>query len=202
MDVTDPKSVDTAAAAVRTAVGRLDILVNNAGFAEPVATITEGDPEEWWTTWMINVRGPYLVSRAFLPLMVETEGDAKVVVNVSSVAGIGHFRPGASAYYGTKLALLRFTEFIELEYGAKGIVPIVIHPGGVLTTMAKDLPEEIQKLLIDKPELAGDFIVWLSKDKKEWLSARYVSCNWDVTELEARKEEIVKEDKLKVRMVI
>jgi hypothetical protein len=44
--------------------------------------------------------------------------------------------------------------------------------------------------------------VWLSKEKREWLSGRFVSCNWDVEELEAMREKIVEGDLLKYRMVV
>ena len=54
--------------------------------------------------------------------------------------------------------------------------------------------------LIDTVDLAADSLVWLTEARKEWLSGRYVSANWDVTELEARKDEIVKGDKLKFKM--
>lgn len=68
--------------------------------------------------------------------------------------------------------------------------------------MAKELPEYLHKELVDTPELAGDFIVWLTHERKEWLSGRYVSCTWDVKELEAKKDEIVHGDKLKMRIVV
>jgi len=201
VDVTDATAVGSAAAATRATFGRLDVLVNNAGFSELNRPIVESDAEEWWTTWTVNVRGPYLVTRAFLPLLLESSNGARVIVNVASVAAL-RVRPGASAYFTSKLALLRFNEFIELEYGSKGVVPIAIHPGAIFTDMARRLPEEYHSIFVDTPELAADFIVWLSKDKKAWLSGRYVSCNWDVTELEAKEEEIVEGDKLKVRMVV
>jgi hypothetical protein len=54
----------------------------------------------------------------------------------------------------------------------------------------------------DDEDLAGAFCVWLSREKRGWLSGRYVSCNWDVGELEAKKGEIVERDLLKMRMVI
>jgi hypothetical protein len=54
----------------------------------------------------------------------------------------------------------------------------------------------------DDEDLAGAFCVWLSREKRGWLSGRYVSCNWDVGELEAKKEGIVEGDLLKMRMVI
>jgi hypothetical protein len=54
----------------------------------------------------------------------------------------------------------------------------------------------------DDEGLAGAMCVWLSKERREWLSGRYVSCNWDVGELEGKKEDIVKGDRLKFRMVL
>jgi len=57
-------------------------------------------------------------------------------------------------------------------------------------------------VLNDDVGLCGGFLVWLTKQKREYLSGRYVSVNWDVDELETRKEEIVKDDKLHFRMVV
>jgi hypothetical protein len=57
-------------------------------------------------------------------------------------------------------------------------------------------------VLIDDPGLAGGFLTWLTKEKRVWLSGRYVSVTWDVKELEEQKEEIVAMDKLKMRMVV
>jgi len=54
----------------------------------------------------------------------------------------------------------------------------------------------------DDVGLCGAFLVWLTKEKREWLSGRYVSANWDVEEREGMKEQIVKGDKLKMRMVV
>ena len=57
-------------------------------------------------------------------------------------------------------------------------------------------------MLIDTPELCGGFLVWITKGQRSWLSGRYLSATWDVDELEARQEEIVRGDKLKMRMVV
>lgn len=89
-----------------------------------------------------------------------------------------------------------------MEYGSKGILPIAIHPGGVLTQMATGVPEEYKSLMEDTAELAADFVVWLTKERKEWLSGRYISCKWDAIELEGKKYEIVEGDNLKVRMAV
>lgn len=54
--------------------------------------------------------------------------------------------------------------------------------------------------MVDDIDLCGHFCVWLTKEKREWLSGRYVMANWDVEELEAMKGDIVKHEKLKFTM--
>lgn len=88
------------------------------------------------------------------------------------------------------------------EYGKQGLLAFSLDPGGVVTDMAADLPERILATLVDTPELAANTLVWLTKDRKEWLSGRLMVVNWDVDELGAKKEEVVKGDKLKVRLVV
>ena len=51
------------------------------------------------------------------------------------------------------------------------------------------MPEDKHVALIDTPELAADTLVWMTKERRLWLSGRYVSCTWDMTELEAKKEQ-------------
>ena len=102
----------------------------------------------------------------------------------------------------SKLALSRFTEFLESEYGEHSIIPIAYDPGAVKTEMSDKLPKEANVVFDDTPELSGDTLVWLTKERRPWLSGRYVSCNWDMTELEAKKDEIVRGDKLRVKMVV
>ena len=55
--------------------------------------------------------------------------------------------------------------------------------------------------LIDDVQLPAGFCLWLTKERREWLSGRFVIANWDVEELMAKKDEIITQDKLKFRMV-
>ena len=57
-------------------------------------------------------------------------------------------------------------------------------------------------VLIDTPELAGDAIVYLTQKKQDWLAGRYLSCTWDMPELLAMKDDIVKRNILKFRMAL
>ena len=146
LDITSRESVDAAAVAVENSFGKLDILINNAGVVENAAPVADSDPDVWWNTWTVNFRGPYLIARAFIPLLLK--GVDKQMVSVSSV-GAHLLIPGLSSYQTAKLALLRFTEFLCVEYGDKGLMAFCIHPGNVPTDMIKgpdgELPEHLKK---------------------------------------------------------
>jgi hypothetical protein len=55
---------------------------------------------------------------------------------------------------------------------------------------------------VDNVQLPGAFIVWLTKERRAWLSGRYLAANMDVDELLNKREEIVSGDKLKMRMIV
>ena len=159
LDVEDRASVETAAKDIETGLGRLDILVNNAGYLEKAIPIIDSDPDEWWKVWGVvsyddhrsnihdehpnaqqNIRGPYLMTRSFLPLMLR--GGDKQIVNLSSI-GAHMVRPGMSGYQTTKLAIVRFSEFTNAEYGEQGVVAFSVHPGGVMTDLARNMSKEM-----------------------------------------------------------
>jgi len=78
-----------------------------------------------------------------------------------------------------------------------------LHPGAVVTPQTKNHAGGAWgDILADDEGLAGAFCVWLSKERRDWLSGRFVSSNWDVEELGGMKEKIVKGDLLKYRMVV
>ncbi|KIJ93545.1 hypothetical protein K443DRAFT_12795 [Laccaria amethystina LaAM-08-1] len=94
---------------------------------------------------------------------------------------------GSSSYILTKLA--RFNEFIALEN--PNIHAVVFHRGSVMTPIMEDL-EDFKLFALDSPELAGAFAVYLTRtERAKFLNGKYASVNWDVEELEARREDIV-----------
>jgi NAD(P)-dependent dehydrogenase (short-subunit alcohol dehydrogenase family) len=195
LDVTSRTSVESAFTTVSAAFSsRLDILINNAGYLSSFNGIPGTDPDEWWRDWEVNVKGTYLVTRAFWPLLLRS--DLKIILNVSSIAAI-YMPPHGSAYGTTKLAMLRFTEYIDQD-----MLAIAVHPGTMDTELARGMPEMYRAFFTDSPELAGDTFVWLGAQRREWLGGRYVSVNWDMEELEGRREEVVSGDLLKVRLAV
>lgn len=143
VDVTSQADIQNCAEVVREQEGRLDVLINNAGKLENPTPLADSDPSEWWSVMEINLRGPYLFLRVFLPLLVATAEKTKKSVDVINVSSIGALltMPGFSAYQTSKLAVWRMTEFVEVEYGSKGVNAFAIHPGGVQTDLAKDVKE-------------------------------------------------------------
>jgi len=201
IDVTSQKSTEDSAAFVEKEFGKLDILLINAGILGSPALIADSDPEKWWETWNVNLRGPYLVSRAFLPLMLK--GGDKTIITTSSV-GAHVVAPAMSAYQDSKLAVLRFMEFVTKEYADKGVIAFAIHPGNIPTDIVggpEGLRSDLKPVFVETTELSADTIVYLTKERREWLGGRYINCTWDMPELMAQKDEIIKGNKLKVRLV-
>ncbi|KAJ4247419.1 hypothetical protein NW762_013094 [Fusarium torreyae] len=199
----DITSEDSVQAASETAVdildGSLDILINNAGYVEEWIPIAESNPTEWWRSWEVNIKGIYLATRYFLPLLLKSL--LRTVINISSV-GAHVMDIGASGYQANKFALCRLTEFLDKEYYQQGLIAIVIHPGAVKTELAVRMPPEMHYVLTDTPELPADTMVWLSRERRDWLSGRFVSVNWDMEELEQKRKEILQGNLLKFRLLI
>ena len=82
----------------------------------------------------VNIKGSYLATRFFLPIMLKDDKSQKTIVNVTSMGAHGRTK-GGSGYQSSKHALLRLTEFIGVDYGEQGVLAYCLHPGGVMTEM-------------------------------------------------------------------
>jgi NAD(P)-dependent dehydrogenase (short-subunit alcohol dehydrogenase family) len=202
LDVTSRRSVDAAAKVVAEKFdGRLDVLINNAGSLASFAGIPDTDPEEWWRDYEVSVKGTYLVTRAFWPHLLA--GSSKIIINITSIGAV-MVVPQSSSYGPAKLASLRLTEFIDQDHGEgkDGMLAIAVHPGGVQTDLALGMPGHMHEWLVDTHELAGDTLMWVGAERREWLGGRYVSACWDLEELTAKRQEVVEKDLLKIRLAV
>lgn len=127
-DVTDPASVSRMVQTVTDAYGRIDVLVNNSGVGGPSGRFWEVEPEQWRSTFEVNVFGVFLVSRAVLPVMVEQHRGSVIVIG--SISGK---RPlfGRSSYTTSKAALVGLVRTAATEAGPEGVRFNLISPGFV-----------------------------------------------------------------------
>jgi NAD(P)-dependent dehydrogenase (short-subunit alcohol dehydrogenase family) len=128
-DVRDPAAVEALAEKALERFGRIDTLVNNAGLGHfgPVESLPV---EQFDEMLAVNLRGPFLCTRAVVPAMKRQGTGA--IVNVASVAGlVGN--PNLSGYNASKFGLMGFSEATMLELRHAGIKVAVICPGSVAT---------------------------------------------------------------------
>ncbi|WP_375386324.1 SDR family NAD(P)-dependent oxidoreductase [uncultured Microbacterium sp.] len=125
-DVTDAASVDAVRAALDDT--EVSILVNNAGIPGPVAALTDIEVHDWDEVFAVNVRGTYLLCKAFLPGM--TARGAGDVINIASVSGkrpLAHRTP----YTASKMAVIGLTSTLAFEVGPAGVNVNTLSPGPV-----------------------------------------------------------------------
>lgn len=122
-----------------------------------------------------------------------------LMINKSS-SGALSVRKGSASYRTSRLAVLRWTEALNVKHGDDGLLAFCVNPGAMKTQTTVNEPKELRDKLPQKPAIAGNTIAWLAAERREWLGGRYVSCPWDMEELMSRKDEIVADDKLKIRM--
>ena len=94
-----------------------------------------------------------------------------VMINVSS-SGALTARPGSGSHRSSKLAILRWTETLQLEYGDKGLLTFCVNPGAIKTEITRNEPKELRDRSPLRPDIAGDTIAWLAAERKEWLGGR------------------------------
>jgi len=149
-DVADETQVARFADAARAALGGAPTLVvNNAGIARWGA-VAEMAVADWDAVLNTNVRGMFLVTRAFLPGMLAAGYGA--VVNVASLAGKNAIARGA-AYAASKHAVLGFSKSLMLEVRQHGVRVLAICPGSVDTPIFDDeqTPFDVQRDRIMQP---------------------------------------------------
>ena len=181
VDVTDADAVQRAVAAIVQEFGRVDLLVNNAGITgSEQATVCHETPiDQWDLVQAVNVRGPFLCTRAVLPTMLSQKSGH--VITVASVAGLIAF-PGRCAYTASKGAALQFSKSLAVDYAAAGIRANAICPGMVETPMTQwrlDVPElraavesNIPMGRVARPDEIATAIVALASDQLGYMNGQ------------------------------
>ncbi len=129
-ELLDEGAVTKFAQSVQQRHGRCDVLVNNAGVGWIGRPLHEMDPKDWDTVMGTNLRGPYLMIRAFAPMMMAAKSGH--IVNISSLAGHNPLKNGA-AYAASKWGLNGLTYSVAEELRDYGVRVSAVAPGSVNT---------------------------------------------------------------------
>ena len=135
LDVRSVGSAQDLAHEVETRLGGLDVLVNNAGI-EVLGTVEETDPATWDEVMAVNLRGPYVVSRALLPLLLrraEARGGSAIVNNASLMGLVSSER--LAAYCASKAGLVSLTRSMALDHATRNLRVNCVCPGIIHTSM-------------------------------------------------------------------
>jgi NAD(P)-dependent dehydrogenase (short-subunit alcohol dehydrogenase family) len=134
-DVSDPDAVASAFAKIERRFGRLDALINNAGVAV-FTPLMETSDADWDRVLSVNLTGPFLCSKAAVPLMRKHGGGA--ILNITSISGL-RASTLRSAYGTSKAGLAHLTKQLAVELAELGIRVNGVAPGPVDTAMAKQV---------------------------------------------------------------
>ncbi|WP_033293976.1 SDR family NAD(P)-dependent oxidoreductase [Amycolatopsis jejuensis] len=151
VDVTDPSSTEELAAQVAEfGGGTIDVLVNNAAVYGAVtrSPLEDIDPAEWDLVMAVNLKGPWLMTRAVSPYLPE----GGRVINLSS-ATVYSGSENWAHYVASKGGVIALTRVMAKELGRRSITVNAIAPGFTLTEASKGLLDNAETYGVDRGAL-------------------------------------------------
>lgn len=151
VEVSDPASVEKAAADTAAALERIDALVCSAGITGPNTTTWDYPVDAWQQVMNVNVNGVFLCNRAVVPIMLRQEYGR--IVNIASVAG-KEGNPNASAYSASKAAVIGLTKSLGKELARTGIRVNCVTPAAVKTAIFDQMTQAHIDFMLSKIPMA------------------------------------------------
>ncbi|MCX7006784.1 MAG: SDR family oxidoreductase [Kiritimatiellaeota bacterium] len=178
LDVCDAAAVQRVAAQVEAEVGPVDILVNNAGLTQimPFALIEEDD---WDLIMNVNVKGMFLVTKAFARAMIRRQRGA--IVNLGSLAGMRvlevpvHYATAKSAVVGFTLSLGR--ELARYHIRVNAVVPGLLDGGVSINVPEKQQADYAQHCTLGRagtPAEVAELVAFLASDRSSYINAQAI----------------------------
>ncbi len=178
LDVVDAAGVGRLAEQIEQELGPVDILVNNAGITQimPFALIEEAD---WDRMMDVNVKGMFLVTKAFVRAMIRRKNGA--IVNLGSLAGARvlevpvHYATAKSAVVGFTLSLAR--ELSRYHIRVNAVVPGLLEGGVSSHVPDKQREDYLQHCTTGragKPEEVAELVAFLASDRASYINAQVI----------------------------
>lgn len=224
-DVQDPAAVKHFLSDVDGEFDGIDVVLMNAGRPPQWLATSEGDPEIWWDTVGVSLRGAYNFSRYALPIM-QRRREGRIIFTSSAGA---HANQGISSYIAAKLAMIRLAEIIHMEnFKEYNIKAFAIHPGAIQTRFYQDFKDKVEgrsnersyivegaegedksaqaavhfleQGTFDTPYMAAGMTSVLAAGKLDFMSGRYVDCSTRIEHYMEHADSILKDDLYRVRL--
>lgn len=163
-DVSSEEEVKNLVEETKKTYGRIDVLVNNAGVMTRPVPLYEVEVKKWDYTIAVNLRGPFLVSKEVVQLMIRQKSGS--IINVSSGLGRTGYA-NFSAYSVSKWGLEGFTQTLAAEVRGQNIRVNSVDPGYVATKMTRFQGKD--------PGLVPEVFVFLASDESRGITGRMLS---------------------------
>jgi len=183
LDVTDENAVAEMAAELSRGPGNPDILINNAGLLSK--NKLEGtSPEEWRRILEVNLTGPFLLCRAFMPAMVRAGWGR--VINISSLAAKSGGITAGTAYTASKGGIISLTFSLAAETAGSGVTVNAIAPAYVKTPMITEQLSEDERNAVRakipvgrfcEPEEVAALAAFLASEEAGFITGEVVDQN-------------------------
>ncbi|KAK5105738.1 hypothetical protein LTR62_002326 [Meristemomyces frigidus] len=206
VSITAEDQVEQMFASIRRNMAEPDILITSAAYfasgATGAASVASTPLKEMTASFETNVVGNLSIVQAFLGRATQDHIE-KTIIDVSTCTVHLYLPQAAGAYSASKLAFTKLLMVLHDEARTAGQKLRVhsFHPGAVFTEAVADAGHRADVFPFDDIELPGHFAVWLASPEAEFLAGRFVWANWDIGELIERKEDILRQNLLRLGLV-
>jgi 3-oxoacyl-[acyl-carrier protein] reductase len=214
-DLSDLEALPGLIADINGTAGNPDIVINNAAIQGPIGPVHTNDWQEWQACLNICLLAPVLLTRGFLPSMIE-----KTYGRIVNVSGGGAAAPRAnfSSYATAKCGLVRFSETLAQEVREYGVTVNCVAPGSMSSDLTKHILragkecagsaefESALRLTKENPHTenrAADLVHFLTLDACATITGKLISAVWDPWEkLPDAAPALMKSDAYTLRRII
>ena len=187
-DLTDQTYTKSLPELAAKALGGLDILVNNAGIMRR-GKVTDSSDEDFELSVSINVKAPFHLCRASIPIMAANGGGA--IINTASCWGV-HPGPNHAVYCMTKAALASLTQCMGRDHAHQGIRINAVCPNEVDTPMLRsgfkmrgfdpntalaELDKTVPLGRIAQPTDIAEVVLFLASDHARYICGELLEIN-------------------------
>ena len=188
LDVTDDSGIASLYQTISTTLGKVSVLVNNAGISPKQpdgksSGILQLDPKEWAKVIEVNLTSVMRMCQTFIPDMQALKYGR--IVSISSLAGRSKSVVAGPSYMASKAGVLGLTRAIATEMGPFGITANCVAPGRILTEMALQAGEEVNRRYAEQipvkrigtPEEVGQAVAFLCAESSGFINGATIDIN-------------------------